>query len=380
METIILPLPSLPKASLLQNNTKTRRELPQGISFNWKIYFKNFSKAISAFQIAHFYPQYEHVYYGILEEFLAAKACNSARQEWDSTYDSRGYTDETRGCIPSEVAKVGGHYWSAGSGYKEYLVGPELSDSWFASRIETTISLFGPALPACEYLPPLPLAEENRKYMRYFHIVILRAMLSWIFNCSYPVYKPIKSHPILFAVPLSANSEINALTAMFVKDLYVPYVSLQSTALMAMYATDYDSSIVLHFDSKSVVSVIPILHLSVVKDKSFLLDLNDSNDIFILGKKLLELYSSIEERHAFHNILVCGASASSLPVDFAAQLSKEINKVALPVEIPSNSESLVADGALVFSQRLDIRSAFYTRFELFELAANPFSEIYFSSK
>lgn len=206
-------------------------------------------------------------------------------------------------------------------------------------------------------------------------------MISWIFNCSYHEYLPIKSHPVLFAVPLSANSEINALTAMFVKDLYVPYLSLQSTALLAVYATDYHSSIVLHFDSKTVVSVIPILHLSVLKDKSFLLDFNDSQDIPVLAKKIVELYDSIGEHHAFHNVLVCGTSASSLPDQFDALLSKEINKLSLPVEIPINSESLVSDGARIFSQRLDIRSAFYTRFELFELApSNPFSEIYFTNK
>ena len=356
-------------------------------SFQWKITFKNHFTASTKFEIACLYVQFQHFYYHIANHCLAETPENYDTHESYNEFGDRGKTMESVGKIGTHLGRVQGHYWSAGSGYKEYLVGSEMHNSFYASHAQTYVPILRElSLQAADYMRPLEsIDDEDRvgKIMRYFHILPLRAAISWIFNCSYPVYLAIKSFPILFAVPLSSNCEIQAITTMFVRDLNVPHLLLQPTALLAMYATDFHSSIVIHFERADLVSVIPVFQLSVVKNHSFLLNFASTQDFDKLAMKIGTLLGSLGSDYHFQNILLSGIAGDTLEnnfPDFSANLAKELQKIhAMDVVTLVNCESLVIDGAIIFSQQIGIKHSFYSRLEILSMIPyNPFSELYFS--
>ena len=356
-----------------------------GVLFSWKVYFKNHYCAASSFEVASFYVTPFYTCFEIPGRFLAKTPINSAGQEVTSNFGSRkGASQTTRGDITSHVGRVAGHYWSAGSGYKEYLVGSELTDSMYSADIAEFVALVNDtAYSAVDYLMPLLPCQnlQNYKRMRYFNIVPLRSVISWVFNCSYPVYLAIKNFPVLFAVPLAANNEIKALTKMFLYDLNVSYLLLQSTAVLAMYATEYHSSIVIHFDKLDLISVVPVSQLTVVKNESFLVDYHSMQDLPVIESKIKDLVARLAAKGlTFQNVLISGEIPGGAQVDFVKTLERNINNehsITMPVVHTPDSKQLVITGSVIYSQQMNIKQP---RLEILSVAPrNPFSNLYFAS-
>jgi hypothetical protein len=96
------------------------------VAWNWKLRYRNMLQTFRLFRVCHIQVQSDLTYFGITGKPLAEKPVNHRDDQWYDTYTRRGTSSVCFGSIPSVVAKVNGHYWSAGTGVEDYLVGHEI--------------------------------------------------------------------------------------------------------------------------------------------------------------------------------------------------------------------------------------------------------------
>ena len=329
--------------------------------FNWKIYYKNYQIAYSKFSIAFLYISKSHCYYQVQREPLAIKPTNCRDSEYNYLISRNPYKRRTVGCFPAVIGQVRGHYWSAGSGFKEYLVGKQVD----GHRLYHAWKKYQVVL---DY----PLVSE------YFLIPALRTVVAFVFNCCHSRYLSIKWFPFIFPVPLAAHHQIRDICTVFVNDFFVNYLLLESSSLIAMYATEYLSSIVLNFENDLTISLVPVHQLTIVKNESKLFHALEKNQFNV--PELASLIISLKKKCShcmFENVLIIGKPTHELS-EFIEEIKTALAHY-LPVVCPANAESMVSQGLEIFSELPNIRDLFYSRLEMLAEDNFPFQEIYYTN-
>ena len=269
---------------------------------------------------------------------IAEKPYNSRDCEWNDTYTNRKSIDATISIIPSIASRVYGHYWGAGQGCREFLIGNELENSFYNLEENTNIS---------------QIIVKEEEILSQYQVHEMEAILIWISNCGFAQLENQKTHPFLFALPYTARNERRKLETIFFNTAGVPFLCIRPQAVIALYGTEFNSAIVVCFESPTIVSVVPVENLQVIRGESRAIQLVDSSSIESVCRVIDLVYKQCKNHFSGYKVdIVVTGDCEPIVIN-----QMEIQKTMQDFSIHPNLVP-IEDGMRNFCTQLDAESYF----------------------
>lgn len=309
---------------------------------NWKLLYRDQLVIQKYFPIVFLYFLPSNTFYGSSYEPLAAKPINSRDHEWDDKYsDRRGAMKDTfYTSMPSIAAKVLGHYWGAGSGCSDYLVGEECHKrQWYGAE---------------DFLPFIE-KKDNGKKLQFRDSI--ENVIYWIFSCAFSVFLSQRSHPTLLIVPFNEKDEIEKLTNILFSKLTIFNLSIKSDAEIVLFATNLNNAIILSFITENVLCIVPVNNRKVIPGKSCSFFYDDKNfDFAEFSKALHDIVSTEEELLSQQGIIHLRLIGKFIPEGFTTFCESNLNTSKFNF---SGTPLSVMDGTHSFIHDPSVRNHFF---------------------